>query len=178
MTMTEAVPGAQPVLDWSWLPFHDLSAVQIYDLLALRQRVFVVEQACVFQDADGIDPQCWHGLGYLPDGRLGAYARIVPPGLTYQQPSIGRVVTAPTLRGVNVGHQLMDQAMAQAGRLFPGRAIKIGAQAHLQGFYGRFGFEPVGEIYDEDGIEHIHMVTKDTLTVVAETGTRRNSEEG
>lgn len=163
---TALVSGDKLELQWSWLPFHALSAVQIYDLLALRQRVFVVEQACVFQDADGIDPECWHGLGYLADGRLGAYARIVPPGLAYRQPSIGRVVTAPTLRGVNAGHQLMDQAMAQAGRLFPGHAIKIGAQAHLQRFYGRFGFEPVGEVYDEDGIQHIHMVTRDTLAVV------------
>lgn len=145
-------------LQWSWLPFEALSATQMYDLLALRQQVFVVEQACVFQDADGIDRHCWHGLGYLANGQLGAYARIVPPGRVYPQASIGRVVTAPTLRGVNAGHALMEQAMTQVALLFPGHDIKIGAQAHLQRFYGRYGFEVCGDVYDEDGIDHVHMV--------------------
>ncbi|MEB0013565.1 GNAT family N-acetyltransferase [Glaciimonas sp. Gout2] len=147
------------MLDWSWLPFQDLSASQTYDMLALRQQVFVVEQKCVFQDADGIDQQCWHGLGYLPNAGLVAYARIAPPGVVYAEASIGRVVTASTLRGMNAGHALMNQAMAQVAKLFPGHAIKIGAQAHLQRFYGRYGFEPIGEVYDEDGIPHIQMIT-------------------
>lgn len=149
-------------LEWTWLPFQSLSAQQTYDLLALRQQVFVVEQACVFQDADGIDLQCWHGMGYLSGGRLGAYARIVPPGLVYPQPSIGRVVTAPTLRGINAGHALMEQAMAQVMLLFPAHDIKIGAQAHLQRFYGRYGFEPIGDVYDEDGIAHVQMIAKNS----------------
>lgn len=158
-----AVAGADVLdnkltLQWTWLPFKALSATQMYDLLALRQQVFVVEQACVFQDADGIDRHCWHGLGYLADGQLGAYARIVPPGRVYPQVSIGRVVTAPTLRGVNAGHALMEQAMAQVALLFPGHDIKIGAQAHLQGFYSRYGFKACGDVYDEDGIEHVHMI--------------------
>ncbi|MFC5474558.1 GNAT family N-acetyltransferase [Paraherbaspirillum soli] len=146
------------MLHWHWLPFQQLTTLQLYAAMQLRQRVFVLEQACLFQDADGLDPHAWHGLGYLPDGELAAYARIVPPGLAFEQPSIGRVVTAAALRGSNAGHELMQQAMAQAASLFPGSAIKIGAQAHLQRFYGRFGFEAVGEIYDEDGIAHIHMV--------------------
>ncbi|MDP5008908.1 MAG: GNAT family N-acetyltransferase [Glaciimonas sp.] len=150
--------GDKVPLLWSWQPFHTLSVKQLYDVMMLRQQVFVVEQACVFQDADGIDPQCWHGLGHMPNGELAAYARIVPPGLTFQQPSIGRVVTAPTLRGVNAGRQLMEQAMAQAHRLFPRQVIKIGAQAHLQNFYSSFGFEPVGDLYDEDGIMHVHIL--------------------
>ncbi|KAF3998491.1 GNAT family N-acetyltransferase [Glaciimonas immobilis] len=143
-----------------WVPFAGLSATQVYDLLALRQRVFVVEQACVFLDADGIDRQCWHGLGYLANGDLSAYARIVPPGVSYPQPSIGRVVTASNLRGVNVGHALMSQAMAQVARLYPGLDVQIGAQAHLQQFYRRFGFVPVGDVYDEEGIAHVHMIAK------------------
>ena len=149
-----------PSLNWIWLPFQGLSAAQTYDMLALRQQVFVVEQNCVFQDADGIDQQCWHGLGYLPNAGLAAYARIVPPGVVYLEASIGRVVTASTLRGVSAGHALMHQAMAQVAKLYPGHAIKIGAQAHLQRFYGRYGFEAIGEIYDEDGIPHVQMITK------------------
>ncbi|AIY40411.1 ElaA protein [Collimonas arenae] len=146
------------MMEWRWLPFQDLSAAQLYAAMQLRQRVFVVEQTCVFLDADGIDQHSWHGLGYLPNGELGAYARIVPPGKAFDYPSIGRVVTAPELRGSGGGYELMQQAMLHTIRLFPGHQIKIGAQAHLQRFYARFGFEPVGELYDEDGIAHIHMI--------------------
>ncbi|MEO6919961.1 MAG: GNAT family N-acetyltransferase [Collimonas sp.] len=146
------------LMEWHWLPFQDLSAAQLYAAMQLRQRVFVVEQTCVFLDADGIDLHSWHGLGYLPNGELGAYARIVPPGKAFAYPSIGRVVTAPELRGSGRGYELVQEAMQHATRLFPGHQIKIGAQAHLQRFYARFGFEPVGELYDEDGISHIHMI--------------------
>jgi len=146
------------MMEWRWLPFQELSTVQLYAAMQLRQRVFVLEQACVFQDADGVDLYSWHGLGYLPNGELGAYARIVPPGKAFHLPSIGRVVTAPELRGKSAGYELMRQAMAQTARLFPGHEVKIGAQAHLQRFYGSFGFQPVGELYDEDGISHIHMI--------------------
>lgn len=154
--------GAKPMMDWFWLPFQEISAVQLYEAMQLRQRVFVVEQNCIFQDADGIDMHSWHGLGYLPNGELGAYARIVPPGKAFDFPSIGRVVTTPALRGKNCGHELMQQAMTRTAKLFPGSEIKIGAQAHLQGFYARFGFAPVGELYDEDGISHIHMIAPST----------------
>ena len=146
------------MMEWHWLPFQELSTVQLYAAMQLRQRVFVLEQTCVFQDADGVDLYSWHGLGYLPNGELGAYARIVPPGKAFHLPSIGRVVTAPELRGKSAGHELMRQAMAQTARLFPGHEVKIGAQAHLQRFYGSFGFQAVGELYDEDGISHIHMI--------------------
>ncbi len=146
------------MMEWHWLPFQELSTVQLYAAMQLRQRVFVLEQTCVFQDADGIDLYSWHGLGYLPNGELGAYARIVPPGKAFHLPSIGRVVTAPELRGKGAGNELVRQALAQTAKLFPGHDIKIGAQAHLQRFYGSFGFKPVGELYDEDGILHIHMI--------------------
>lgn len=155
-------------LQWQWLPFQSLTVLQLYEVMQLRQRVFVIEQTCLFQDADGIDVYAWHGLGYLPDGELGAYARIVPPGKVFDEPSIGRIVTTPALRGMHVGHVLLQQAMMQTARLFPGHAIKIGAQAHLQRFYGRYGFEATGELYDEDGISHIHMRTKVEIPVSKE----------
>src|SRR2546426_7599200 len=77
------------MLTWIWQPFHKLSLDQLYAALMLRQRIFVIEQACLYLDADGVDPQCWHGLGYLPTGELAAYARIVPPASRYPEPSIG-----------------------------------------------------------------------------------------
>lgn len=145
------------MLDWEWLPFDRLTGRQVHDLLALRQRVFVVEQRCAYLDADGLDPKCWHGLGSR-DGVLVACARIVPPGEKFAEPAIGRVVTAPEVRRSGLGRELMLEAIAQTKRLYPGQDIRLGAQRYLERFYRSLGFEPVGEPYDEDGIPHIEMV--------------------
>lgn len=142
---------------WEWLPFDRLTGRQVHDLLALRQRVFVVEQRCAYQDADGADPQCWHGLG-TQGGVLVATARLVPPGLKYAEPAIGRVVTAPEVRRSGVGRALMLEAIAQVKRLWPGQPIRLGAQRYLERFYGSLGFAPASEPYDEDGIPHLEMV--------------------
>jgi ElaA protein len=145
------------VLDWEWLPFDRLTTRQLYEVLALRQRVFVVEQNCPYLDADGLDPQCWHGLGRRGEV-LVASARLVPPGLKYAEPAIGRVVSAPEARGEGLGRELMLEAIAQVKRLYPGQDIRLGAQRYLEKFYRSLGFSPVGEPYDEDGIPHIEMV--------------------
>jgi ElaA protein len=143
---------------WSWLGFSELTPRQLYDLLALRQQVFVVEQACVYVDADGMDQRCWHGLGQRSDGALVAYARLLPPGLKYSEPSIGRVVTAPAARGCGLGVELMRRTLAEAARRFPGQALRIQAQCYLERFYRGFGFIPIGQPYDEDGIPHVDMI--------------------
>ena len=149
-------------LRWRCLRFADLSAVDLYRVLQLRSAVFVVEQACVFQDMDGLDLACIHLLGEAPadpDGTtcLLAYARLLPVGLAFTEASIGRVVTAPSTRGSGLGHALMAQAIAQVQRLWGQQPIRIGAQAHLQAFYRQHGFEPEGTLYLEDGIDHIEM---------------------
>lgn len=145
-------------LTFDWLPFDRLSGREVHDVLQLRQRVFVVEQTCAFLDADGLDPQCWHGLGRDAAGVLVATARLVPPGVMYAEPAIGRVVTAPEVRRSGAGRALMASAITQVKRLYAGQNIRLGAQRYLEKFYGSFGFEPVGEPYDEDGIPHIEMV--------------------
>lgn len=143
---------------WTCAPFAELSAQQLHDALALRSEVFVVEQNCVFLDIDGLDPQAWHLLGHGDDDRLNAYARLLRPGLKAPDDAvIGRVVTSPAARGGGSGRALMTEAVAQCARLWPGRAITLHAQAHLERFYGSFGFVPVGEQYMEDGIPHIEM---------------------
>lgn len=144
-------------LEFDWLPFDRLSGREVYEVLQLRQRVFVVEQRCPFLDADGLDAQCWHGLG-REQGVLVATARLVPPGVKYAEPAIGRVVTAPEVRRTGAGRALMHSAIAQVKRLYAGQDIRLGAQRYLEKFYGSFGFVPVGEPYDEDGIAHIEMV--------------------
>jgi ElaA protein len=130
-------------------------------LLALRSQVFVVEQNCVFQDMDGADAQCLHVIAEIdqPEGaELMAYARLVPAGLKYAEASIGRVVTNPLTRGSGIGHVLVRQAVHMLHGLWGVQPIRIGAQAHLQAFYGQHGFQPAGPIYLEDGIDHIEMV--------------------
>ena len=145
---------------FDWLPFSSLSGREVHDVLQLRQRVFVVEQTCAFLDADGLDPKCWHGLGRDEAGVLVATARIVPPGVAYEEPAIGRVVSALEVRRTGAGRGLMRSAIDQVKRLYPGQNIRLGAQRYLEKFYGSFGFEPVGEPYDEDGIPHITMVRR------------------
>jgi len=144
-------------IEWRFARFADLSPGEIHDLYRLRVGVFVVEQNCVFQDLDGLDPQCWHLLGHS-NGDLVAYARFLPPGLKYDEPSIGRVTTAQSARRTGLGRALMREALERAGRLWPGLAVRIGAQARLQRFYEDFGFAKASAPYDEDGIPHIEMV--------------------
>jgi len=144
-------------MNWTCVRFDELTVRQLYDMLALRSQVFVVEQNCVFLDIDGLDPQTLHLLGTGDDGALKAYARLIPPGLKAPDAVIGRVVTSPAVRGGGTGRVLMAEAVAQCERLWPGHAITLHAQAHLERFYGSFGFMPVGDQYIEDGIPHIEM---------------------
>jgi len=145
------------MLDWQSLSFNQLTALQLYAALRLRAEVFVVEQACAFQDLDGADPACHHLLGW-GEGVVQAYARLVPAGVKYAEASIGRVVTSPAARGRALGHVLMARACEELVGLWGAQAIRIGAQAHLQGFYAQHGFETVSEPYLEDGIPHVEML--------------------
>ena len=152
---------------WQFARFDELDAGDAHDMFQLRAAVFVVEQTCPFQDLDGADPACWHLLGRrgLPPrgqdstpGNLVAYCRLVPPGVKYPEPSIGRVASARESRRTGVGRALMREAIARAGALWPGKRLRIGAQMYLKAFYGSYGFVQSSEPYDEDGILHIEMI--------------------
>jgi ElaA protein len=106
---------------------------------------------------DGADPQCWHLLGYR-GGELISYARFLPSGTKFAEPSIGRIVTTNAVRGTGLGRELMQEALARAEKLWPGQPIRIGAQRRLERFYEDFGFVAASAPYDEDGIEHIEML--------------------
>ncbi|CAM5414111.1 MULTISPECIES: GNAT family N-acetyltransferase [Alcaligenes] len=144
-------------LDFQWKRLDDLSTREMYSIIQAREAVFVVEQECAYQDVDGLDLDSWH-LSVLKDGELAAYARVVEPGLKYDEPSIGRVLTLAKFRSLKIGYALVAEAIRFTEAHYPGAGIRIGAQAHLQKFYGSLGFQPAGEIYDEDGIAHIDMV--------------------
>lgn len=151
-------------MNFTCLPFDQLTVYQLYELLALRQAVFAVEQNCVYQDCDGIDLQSWHLLGLNTEGKLIAYARLIPKHLSYPDYiSIGRIVTSPLARGAGAGRQLVQKAIAETYRLFGNESIQIGAQLYLLKFYESFGFKAIGEEYLEDGIPHIHMVMGEGL---------------
>jgi ElaA protein len=144
------------VMRWHWSRFADLGVDNLYDALALRCRVFILEQGA-YLDTDGVDRMCWHVLGRDAQGELHAYARLVDPGVKYAEPSMGRVITSPEKRGTGLGRALVAQAVAQHDRLWPGQGNRISAQAHLARLYGEFGFAAVGEPYLEDNIPHLEM---------------------
>ena len=144
-------------MEWLWCRFPALGVDNLYDALALRCRVFILEQGA-YMDPDGLDRQAWHLLGRDAAGTLQAYLRVVDPGHKYGEPSIGRVITAPERRGTGLGRALLREALARCARAWPGQAIRISAQTHLQRFYGEYGFLPVGEAYLEDDIAHIEML--------------------
>lgn len=150
------------LLDWA-----TLDADRLYALLRLRAEVFVVEQDCAFQDLDDYDRVAWHLLGWQPApgpfpgpgaaGRLLAYARLLPPGARYAEASVGRLVTAPAVRGTGLGRRLMTESLRQCRKRWPG-PVRIGAQQRLRRFYESFGFCVDGAPYLEDGIAHVEML--------------------
>jgi ElaA protein len=145
-------------MHWICKKFDDLTPGELYACLQLRNEVFVVEQDCVFQDADDKDQECFHLMGWKGK-KLIAYTRIAPAGICYEEISIGRVVTSPSARRKGLGRELMLKSIDRAHSLFgKGSAIKIGAQLYLKKFYESFGFRQISDVYMEDGIEHIKML--------------------
>ena len=145
-------------LTWQILSFEDLSRAQLYEILAIRQAVFVVEQYCPYLDADGLDEQSLHVIG-TQDLSLVAYLRILPPGILHESCSIGRVLTVDHARGSGIGKELMLQGMAHCNALYPNTKIRISAQTYLRSFYENLGFVFTGKSYLEDGIPHLDMIT-------------------
>lgn len=146
------------MITWTIKKFDELTPHELYAILQLRNQVFVVEQQCVFQDADGKDPLCWHIMGTDEEAKLLAYTRLVPPGISYAEPAIGRVVTAQQARSRGLGRQLMEYSIHQCRARYGTCDIRIGAQVYLEKFYRSFGFRSTGDIYLEDGIQHIEMI--------------------
>ncbi len=138
--------------------FNHLTKQELYELLTLRQIVFVVEQNCPYLDNDGLDKDGLHLLGKSESNVLVAYVRILPPGLKYPEAvAITRVVNDPSVRGKGIGREIMRYAVKTVGDNYPGKDIRISAQYYLKSFYESFGFQVEGETYLEDGIPHIQM---------------------
>jgi ElaA protein len=144
-------------LTWRCVPFDKLTLYQLHEIYVARQEVFVVEQDCVYLDADGYDLLALHLIGDV-SGKIAAYARLLPPGTKYAgDASIGRVLTRQAFRGKGYGRLLMHEAIAQCETHFPDTTIHISAQHYLLEFYESLGFIACSDVYDEDGIPHIEM---------------------
>ena len=157
---TGAAASSPPVdLDWRWRRFDALGVHELQSINAARQRVFALEQQCIYLDADGCDEQAFH-LAAWSDGQREplAYARVIDPGVKYAEASIGRVITVGAGRGRGLGREVMVRAMALAAQVWPGVAIRISAQTRLESFYASLGFVAVGAPYLEDGIDHTEML--------------------
>ncbi len=145
-------------INWHFKPFSKLSTDELYSMMVLRQKVFIVEQDCPYMDADGKDLKSYHLLGYDVDGDLVAHLRLVPPGVSYKEMSFGRIVTSDKVRGKGVGKLLMEEGIKQSELLYGKVANRISAQSYLIPFYQYFGFKTVGEEYLEDDIPHTEML--------------------
>jgi ElaA protein len=144
-------------MEWKCKTFDELTPHELYAILQLRSEVFVVEQNCVYQDMDDKDPHCYHLCGWSDD-TLFVYTRLVPAGISYDEASIGRVVTSPKTRGTGAGKELMKKSIHQLYELWGVQPIRIGAQAYLKNFYESLGFVQTSDIYLEDGIPHMEML--------------------
>lgn len=145
-------------LAWHCLHHTELDTATLYELLALRTQVFVVEQRCPYLETDGQDllGDTCHLLVRQDDALVG-YLRLLDPQRMGGEVVIGRVVIAEVVRGSGLGHRLMERALVECHQRWPGVPVYLSAQAHLQGYYGRYGFQAVTEVYLEDDIPHIGM---------------------
>lgn len=146
------------MITWQALTFSQLNTQQLFELMKLRVDVFVVEQTCAYPELDEKDrhSETRHLMGWEGD-TLVAYARLIPPGLSFTSVSIGRIATRGDHRGKGAGKALVEQAISQCEALWPKQAIEIGAQEYLLSFYQGFGFVATSSMYLEDGIPHVDM---------------------
>ena len=161
MTQADVADTVRDKLFWRWYDFENFTVRELYAILALRQQIFIVEQQCPYFDCDGLDHTARHLVGWKNLGKSRrplAYLRILPPTKKGDLPVIGRLLTHPKLRGKGTGKKLLILALEQTTLLYPGSSIRISAQHYLINFYTRFGFTPISDIYQEDGIPHIAMV--------------------
>jgi ElaA protein len=146
-------------MKWSCKAFKELSLDEFHDIIQLREIVFVVEQDCPYLDVDGKDKEALHVFGEY-EGNIVATTRILKPGKSYDEVAIGRVVTSPTVRGMGMGKQLMEESMKFVKLHFGKVPVRISAQTYLLRYYKSFGFIETGEEYLEDNIPHFEMLYK------------------
>ncbi len=149
-------------MEWSYKSFETLSGSNVYEILQLRVNVFVVEQKCAYQEVDGHDHASMH-ISCRDRKGIAAYARLLPAGVKYTEPSIGRVIVRKDLRGSGLADRLMENALSYILKEWAPKEVKLQAQQHLEGFYSRHGFETTSLPYVEDFIPHVDMIYRNTI---------------
>jgi ElaA protein len=149
--------GRGPDIEWQWCRLGELSAGQIYAVLAARVAIFVVEQNCAYQDLDGLDADAEHLIAWSGQ-EVAGYLRVLGPGTRFDDPSIGRIITTRPFRGSGLGREVVAKGIERTRMRYPGRPTRISGQQYLEKFYRDFGFVTVSEPYLEDGIPHVEMV--------------------
>ena len=144
-------------LEWSCKKFSEFTKQEFYNILVARQKVFIIEQNCNYLDCDNKDEQSYHLLG-MDKNNIASYMRIIPPGISYKDASMGRILTTSKYRGKGLGKLLMKEGISLARKKFKISKIKISAQSYLLPFYKSFGFVAQGKEYLEDDIPHTEMV--------------------
>ena len=156
---SDAAAPAERALGWRFTAFDALTPRELQAIYMARQKVFAIEQNCVYLDADGLDERAFHLAAWSSRQREpAAYARLLEPGAKYSEASIGRVLTVGIGRGCGLGRALMVRALEHAAATWPGVAVRIGAQTRLEAFYASLGFVAMGPPYLEDGIDHTEML--------------------
>jgi ElaA protein len=135
--------------------YEELTVDELYDLLRARSEVFVVEQDCVYQDLDNKDKKAYHVWLSDEDG-IAAYLRVLPSGVSYDEPSVGRVISLRRRQGL--GSIVLAEGLRIAREKFGAKAVRISAQEYARPFYEQGGFVKVSDSYLEDGIPHIQML--------------------
>jgi ElaA protein len=148
----------QAQTQWIWQEFEQISGPQMHEILMLRQDVFIVEQQCLYADADGLDSSSLHLSGRDVTGEIVAYARLCLPGSRYAEPSIGRLLTIKGRRGSGLARHAVELCIEKAATAWQSNWVRISAQLYLRDFYVGLGFTEISEIYDEDGIKHVDMM--------------------
>lgn len=143
---------------WVWQEFKDISGPQMHEILRLRQEIFIVEQQCIYADADELDSSSLHLSGLDAAGEIVAYARLCSPGSRYAEPSIGRLLTIKRRRGSGLAGNAVQLCIEKAVTAWQSNSVRISAQVYLLDFYSQLGFTKISEIYAEDGIKHIDMI--------------------
>ena len=149
-------------IEWRVIPFKSLNVESLYEIIQLRQEIFIVEQDCPYIDADGVDLKCIHISGYH-NKKLIAYSRIMPPDINYKEASIGRIITKKEFRGHGIGYQLVSISIDEIYKNYGNHPIRLSGQTYARAFYEKLGFIGEGEEYLEDGIPHISLVKQSLL---------------
>jgi len=139
--------------------FDELSGEEVYEILKLRNKVFVVEQQCIYEDCDGKDKNSYH-LFAKENERIIMYLRVLKKGVSYNEISIGRVLVDNEYRGKGLAKQMMELAIKFIENELNENSVRISAQEYLLKFYSNLKFVKVSDVYLEDNIPHVEMLYK------------------